>query len=105
MSEIYSSVFALQLIDQEINPHVDQWEAEGRFPAHKIFKLLGNAGFLGVNKPVGKKMAPWHILNRPAFRLRVHVKRTYWCIHGCGTASLHCQHPNRWTVTWDVIGV
>ncbi|XP_056876533.1 probable acyl-CoA dehydrogenase 6 [Takifugu flavidus] len=41
-----------KIIDQEINPHVDQWEAEGQFPAHKIFKLLGNAGFLGVNKPV-----------------------------------------------------
>lgn len=33
---------------------MDQWEADGQFPAHKIFKLLGNAGFLGVNKPVGK---------------------------------------------------
>lgn len=41
-----------KLIDQEINPYVDQWEAEGTFPAHKIFKTLGNAGFLGVNKPV-----------------------------------------------------
>uniref|UniRef100_A0A669CAR0 Zgc:85777 n=1 Tax=Oreochromis niloticus TaxID=8128 RepID=A0A669CAR0_ORENI len=41
-----------KLIDQEINPYVDQWEAEGKFPAHKIFKILGNAGFLGVNKPV-----------------------------------------------------
>uniref|UniRef100_G3NSB0 Zgc:85777 n=2 Tax=Gasterosteus aculeatus aculeatus TaxID=481459 RepID=G3NSB0_GASAC len=49
--------FALQeslrkIVDQEINPHVDQWEAEGTFPAHKVFKILGNAGFLGVNKPV-----------------------------------------------------
>lgn len=52
----YSSglLFVLQLIDQEINPYVDQWEAEGTFPAHKVFKILGNAGFLGVNKPVGK---------------------------------------------------
>ncbi|XP_019946473.1 probable acyl-CoA dehydrogenase 6 [Paralichthys olivaceus] len=41
-----------KIIDQEINPHVDQWEAEGTFPAHKIFKILGSAGFLGVNKPV-----------------------------------------------------
>ncbi|XP_005728786.1 probable acyl-CoA dehydrogenase 6 [Pundamilia nyererei] len=41
-----------KLIDQEINPYVDQWEAEGKFPAHKLFKILGNAGFLGVNKPV-----------------------------------------------------
>lgn len=35
---------------------MDQWEAEGTFPAHKIFKLLGSAGFLGVNKPVGKSV-------------------------------------------------
>ncbi|CAL8397183.1 probable acyl-CoA dehydrogenase 6 [Gadus morhua] len=41
-----------KIIDQEINPHVDQWEAEGKFPAHRIFKILGNAGILGVNKPV-----------------------------------------------------
>ncbi|KAJ0055363.1 hypothetical protein NL108_016673, partial [Boleophthalmus pectinirostris] len=40
------------IIDQEINPYVDQWEAEGIFPAHKVFKILGNTGFLGVNKPV-----------------------------------------------------
>ncbi|KAM9385440.1 putative acyl-CoA dehydrogenase 6 [Pholidichthys leucotaenia] len=41
-----------KLIDKEINPHVDKWEAEGKFPALKIFKILGNAGFLGVNKPI-----------------------------------------------------
>ncbi|XP_041759623.1 probable acyl-CoA dehydrogenase 6 [Coregonus clupeaformis] len=41
-----------KIINQDINPYVDQWEAEGIFPAHKVFKLLGNAGFLGVNKPV-----------------------------------------------------
>lgn len=87
-------MFVLQLIDQEINPHVDQWEAEGQFPAHKIFKLLGNAGFLGVNKPVGKKKAPWHILHRPAFHLGVHVKRTPWRIHCCGTARPGGGTPN-----------
>uniref|UniRef100_A0A1A8GSA2 Acyl-CoA dehydrogenase 6 n=1 Tax=Nothobranchius korthausae TaxID=1143690 RepID=A0A1A8GSA2_9TELE len=41
-----------KLIDQEINPYVEKWEAERTFPAHKIFKILGNAGFLGVSKPV-----------------------------------------------------
>lgn len=45
----------LQIINQEINPYVDKWEEEGQFPAHKIFKILGSAGFLGVNKPVGKQ--------------------------------------------------
>ncbi|KAK7898788.1 hypothetical protein WMY93_019641 [Mugilogobius chulae] len=42
-----------KIIEQEINPYVDEWEAQGIFPAHKVFKILGNAGFLGVNKPVG----------------------------------------------------
>ncbi|XP_030644580.1 probable acyl-CoA dehydrogenase 6 [Chanos chanos] len=41
-----------KIIEQEINPYVDKWEEEGQFPAHRVFKVLGNAGFLGVNKPV-----------------------------------------------------
>nr|XP_032818458.1 probable acyl-CoA dehydrogenase 6 [Petromyzon marinus] len=40
-----------KLIEKEINPHVDKWEAEKKFPARQIFKTLGDAGFLGVNKP------------------------------------------------------
>ncbi|XP_074006221.1 probable acyl-CoA dehydrogenase 6 [Numenius arquata] len=40
-----------KLIDREINPFVDKWEEEGQFPAHKVFKALGQAGFLGVDKP------------------------------------------------------
>jgi citronellyl-CoA dehydrogenase len=39
-------------IDDEINPHVDQWEAEEIFPAHQVFKGLGDLGLLGVTKPV-----------------------------------------------------
>ncbi|XP_068790956.1 probable acyl-CoA dehydrogenase 6 isoform X4 [Struthio camelus] len=39
------------IIDKEINPFVDKWEEEGQFPAHKVFKILGQAGFLGVDKP------------------------------------------------------
>ncbi len=35
----------------EINPHVDQWEQEQIFPAHEVFKKMGNLGLLGVNKP------------------------------------------------------
>ncbi|KAM4689800.1 putative acyl-CoA dehydrogenase 6 [Discoglossus pictus] len=41
-----------KIIDQEINPFVDKWEEAQEFPAHKIFKILGQAGILGVNKPV-----------------------------------------------------
>ncbi|XP_053122049.1 probable acyl-CoA dehydrogenase 6 [Hemicordylus capensis] len=40
-----------KIIVKEINPFVDKWEEEGQFPAHQVFKLLGKAGFLGVNKP------------------------------------------------------
>ncbi|XP_057897181.1 probable acyl-CoA dehydrogenase 6 [Melospiza georgiana] len=40
-----------KIIDKEINPFVDEWEEEGQFPAHKVFKILGQAGFLGVDKP------------------------------------------------------
>src|SRR5215475_9647993 len=40
------------LIDREINPHVDDWEKEGAFPAHELFKKMGDAGLLGVDKPV-----------------------------------------------------
>ncbi|XP_075683838.1 putative acyl-CoA dehydrogenase 6 [Rhinoderma darwinii] len=40
-----------KIIDSEINPYVDQWEKEELFPAHHVFKILGRAGMLGVNKP------------------------------------------------------
>ena len=39
-------------IDAEINPHVDEWEEAGIFPAHDVFRGLGRLGLLGVNKPV-----------------------------------------------------
>jgi citronellyl-CoA dehydrogenase len=40
-----------KFIDQEINPYVDQWEEDGIFPAHDLFKKMGDQGFLGVCKP------------------------------------------------------
>jgi citronellyl-CoA dehydrogenase len=40
-----------RLIDSEINPHVDAWEAAEQFPAHEVFKKLGNLGLLGLTKP------------------------------------------------------
>ena len=39
------------IIDKDINPHVDKWEEDGIFPAHEVFKKLGDAGLLGINKP------------------------------------------------------
>ncbi len=41
----------LKFIEREINPHMDQWEDDEIFPAHALFKKLGDAGFLGVSKP------------------------------------------------------
>jgi citronellyl-CoA dehydrogenase len=41
-----------KFIATQINPHVDQWEEAGSFPAHELFKGLGTLGFLGLNKPV-----------------------------------------------------
>lgn len=41
-----------KFIASDINPHVEEWEAAGIFPAHELFKKLGSLGFLGLNKPV-----------------------------------------------------
>ena len=41
-----------QFIDKEVNPHVDEWERAGIFPAHEVFGKMGKLGYLGVHKPV-----------------------------------------------------
>lgn len=38
-------------IDKEINPYVDEWEANPPFPAHEVFRKLGKLGLLGITKP------------------------------------------------------
>ena len=40
-----------KFIEAEINPHVDDWEEAGIFPAHDLFKKMGDQGYLGINKP------------------------------------------------------
>ncbi|RYF67486.1 MAG: acyl-CoA dehydrogenase family protein, partial [Comamonadaceae bacterium] len=40
-----------RFIDEEINPHVDEWEAAEIFPAHEVFKKMGSLGLLGLCKP------------------------------------------------------
>ena len=42
---------AAKFVDNEINPFVDQWEEDGIFPAHELFKKLGDLGMLGISKP------------------------------------------------------
>ena len=40
-----------RFIAEEINPHVDAWEAAEVFPAHQVFGGLGKLGMLGLTKP------------------------------------------------------
>ena len=41
----------IKFCDREINPHVAEWEAAGQFPAHELFKKLGDLGLLGLKYP------------------------------------------------------
>ena len=40
-----------RFIDNEINPHIEEWEAAEIFPAHEVFKKLGDLGYLGLTRP------------------------------------------------------
>src|SRR5690242_16866264 len=40
-----------RFVDEEINPHVDEWEEAGIFPAHELFKKMGDLGLLGLTYP------------------------------------------------------
>ena len=40
-----------RFIVDEINPHVDEWDAAEIFPAHEVFGKLGALGYLGLTKP------------------------------------------------------
>ncbi len=40
-----------RFIENEVNPHVPAWEKAEMFPAHEVFKKLGNLGLLGLKYP------------------------------------------------------
>jgi citronellyl-CoA dehydrogenase len=40
-----------RFVEKELNPHVDEWEEAGIFPAHEVFRKLGDLGLLGLTKP------------------------------------------------------
>lgn len=40
-----------RFIDEHINPNTEQWESDGCFPAHDLFKKMGDLGLLGICKP------------------------------------------------------
>jgi citronellyl-CoA dehydrogenase len=42
----------LRFIDNEINPHIPEWEAANQFPAHQVFRKLGQLGLLGLKYPL-----------------------------------------------------
>jgi len=40
-----------KFVKNELNPHVAEWEKNEIFPAHEVFKKLGNLGLLGLKYP------------------------------------------------------
>ena len=47
--EIYRTV--KQFVVDEINPHVEEWEKAGIWPAREILKKMADLGLLGITKP------------------------------------------------------
>ncbi len=41
-----------RIVEEHINPYVDEWEKDDIFPAHQVMKRLADAGLLGIGKPV-----------------------------------------------------
>ena len=39
-------------IAEQVNPYVDEWEDAEIFPAHQVFRPMGELGLLGLTKPV-----------------------------------------------------
>lgn len=39
-----------KIVEKDINPNVNKWEEEGRFPSRQIFKIFGDAGLLGITR-------------------------------------------------------
>lgn len=40
-----------RFVEAEINPNAAAWDAAGIFPAHEVFRKLGDLGLLGISKP------------------------------------------------------
>jgi citronellyl-CoA dehydrogenase len=41
----------IKFVKNEINPHLPAWEKAGIFPAHQLFKKMGDLGLLGIKYP------------------------------------------------------
>ena len=40
-----------RFVETEINPHVEEWERDGIWPAHEVLGKMGKLGLLGIDKP------------------------------------------------------
>lgn len=40
-----------RIIEEHINPNVDEWEKAEIYPAHKVMKIFAESGLLGIGKP------------------------------------------------------
>ena len=40
-----------KFVEAEIDPHAEEWEEAGIFPAHELFRKMGEQGLLGIHKP------------------------------------------------------
>ena len=40
-----------RFVANEINPFTKEWEKAGQFPAHALFKKMGDLGLLGIKYP------------------------------------------------------
>ncbi|MGQ0587724.1 MAG: acyl-CoA dehydrogenase family protein [Gammaproteobacteria bacterium] len=47
--ELYRT--AKRFVEEELNPHVQEWEEAGIWPAREVLKKLGALGMLGISKP------------------------------------------------------
>jgi citronellyl-CoA dehydrogenase len=78
-----------RFIDRDINPFVDEWEAAEIFPAHQVFKGMGDLGLLGLT-------SRWSTAAGPGLQLRRGVCR------GAGPTSTAaaCPWPSACRPTW-----
>ncbi len=47
--ELYRTV--KKFVEDELNPHIPEWERDGIWPAHEVLKKMAALGLLGINKP------------------------------------------------------
>ena len=40
-----------KFVEDELNPHIPEWERDGIWPAHEVLKKMAALGLLGINKP------------------------------------------------------